>query len=124
MTVTCPLCLKPATGESKTNDAGQLWVYCPRCDRWTRGEEDYAKQEQADRKTDKPKTIRVRIGVAIDAEGNYEVHGHKGCTDEDLRTSFDYLLGSKKPMPLEAFHIIEADVPLPVAQVIQVEVVK
>ena len=31
---------------------------------------------------EKPKTVRVRIAVAVDAKGRYQVDGWKGATDE------------------------------------------
>ena len=66
---------------------------------------------------EKPKTVRVRIAVAIDEYGHYFVVGWDGGTDkqrvESAREFFESANGN------ECVHFIEADVPLPVSETIE-----
>lgn len=55
------------------------------------------------------KTVRVRILVAVDADGGWICHGASGESDKEKRDCI-FLENIKDG---EIFHWIEADVPLP-----------
>jgi hypothetical protein len=75
----------------------------------------------AEGSTGSPRTVRVRIAVAVNERGEWCCAGWTGGKDEDhtrsaLETS-EYHGGT-----LEAIHFVEADVPLPVSQTVEGEV--
>jgi hypothetical protein len=57
-----------------------------------------------------PKTVRVRIAVAVNQHGYYSADGGRGAGDAKLKQNVrEFVKG------FAAFHWIEADVPLPLA---------
>ncbi len=71
--------------------------------------------------TNEQKTIRVRIAVAVSAEGHYSTSGGtrpsgKPWSDESLLSDVRSELEAASPI---ATHFIEADIPLPVATTIE-----
>ena len=68
---------------------------------------------------EKPKTVRVRIAVAVDAKGRYQVDGWKGATDEVIAANAaGYHMC---PEGCLCVRFIEADVPLPESTTIEGE---
>ena len=59
--------------------------------------------------TDKPKTVRVRVAVAINQDGHYGASGC--CCHENDSDAFEDIIGIEGPYVSELF--IAADVPLP-----------
>ena len=67
-----------------------------------------------------PKTIRVRIAVAVDEHGHYRCDGWAGGTDEDIAVSArEFLMNSEGN---ECVHFIEANLPLPESVTVEGEV--
>lgn len=62
--------------------------------------------------SDTQRTVRARILVAVDTEGNYTSIGYSDQTDDDLK---DYIILDSLNEGLIAYHWIEADIPVPVA---------
>lgn len=59
-----------------------------------------------------PRTVRVRILVAVDDKGDWGALGHHGQSDEETRTRITFTDKSRGIR----YHWIEADVPLPEAE--------
>lgn len=78
--------------------------------------------------SDQPKTVRVRIAVAVNHSGEWVADAWKTChiqerTDADMVAQvLDHMKKYDSSGPAWSVHFIEADVPLPVAQTIQGEV--
>ncbi len=82
-----------------------------------------------------PKTVRVRIAVAVDAEGRYAAVAHQGCGDKDNRESAmewmdivpkaigEHTTTYVQNPTVRHLYFIEADVPLPTEPTIEGEVV-
>ena len=68
----------------------------------------------------KPKTVRVRIAVAVDEKGQYQVDGWDGATDDKVivAKAIDYLID---PEGCIRVSFIEADVPMPLPQSTTIE---
>lgn len=62
--------------------------------------------------TDIKRTVRARILVAVDTEGNYTSIGYSGATD--YRLKIDIFLDALHET-FVAYRWIEADIPVPVA---------
>jgi hypothetical protein len=60
-----------------------------------------------------PKTVRVRIAVAVNQHGHYSADGGRGASDQRLAQNVRQFVKG-----LHALHWIEADVPLPLAPVV------
>lgn len=74
---------------------------------------------------EKRETVRVRIAVAVDQAGNWSAYGATAETERSMRfTASDSravhdVVEDFGNETVEAFHWVEADIPLPVAQTIQ-----
>lgn len=67
------------------------------------------------------KTVRVRIAVAVNADGKWSAFGHVGNKDADAR-DIAFTNMSDYEENHDAVHFIEADVPVP--QVPQPQTIK
>ncbi len=65
----------------------------------------------------KPKTVRVRVAVAVDEHGNYSTGGESNRKDNMLIHDATVFMPKAK-----AIYFIEADVPLHAAETIKGEV--
>ncbi len=68
--------------------------------------------------TDKPKTVRVRIAVAVDQDGDWAASGHSGNKDPNM--PFEWILDDIAPG--ESRYYVEADLPVPVMRTVQGDV--
>ncbi len=69
--------------------------------------------------SDKPKTVRVRIAVAVDGYGCWEAskwEDNDRCNTHEVLEAMGFTRGQR------VVHFIEADVPLPEPQTIEGEV--
>jgi hypothetical protein len=83
-----------------------------------------AREREAERRAEaaKPKTVRVRIAVAIDDCGDYQATAARegGRVMDAKSAAEDFLFGASNDDP-RPFHVVfvEADVPLPVTPTVE-----
>lgn len=74
----------------------------------------------AEGSTGSPRTVRVRIAVAVNAAGKWNVYGCSGSSDKEMvDMALEFLDEGELD---EVVHFVEADVPLPVNQTVAGEV--
>jgi len=72
--------------------------------------------------TPQPKTVRVRVAVAMDREGNWAAAGYSDSTDEiSSGTAIDCGPGESVQWHT---HFIEATLPIPTEETVEAEVVE
>lgn len=65
------------------------------------------------------RTVRVRIAVAVCADGNWVSEGSRGMSDDSAARYLGDFLNAPGPL-----HFIEADIPLPTSVTVEGEVVE